>query len=301
MSNIPYPTYMLTKEDLKLLQSKGIDPKAIDTQIDNFKKGFPCINLVRPAVIKDGIRAFSPKDIQRLADYYLSNYKGYEVLKFVPASGAASRMFKSLFEFSSLGLDQEQNDELKKDPSVSVFIKRLSDFAFYAELISVLEKDGLSLEQLLAKHDYRTIINYLLTEAGLNYANLPKGLLSFHRYADGPRLAIEEHLVEGANYCKDKQGRAAVHFTISPEHADKFIDEINRVKDKYEEFFDVTYEITFSIQKSSTDTIAVDLQNKPFREADGSLLFRPAGHGALIENLNDREGEIIFIKNIDDT
>jgi len=299
LSNIPYPTYMLTKEDLKLLQSKGIDPKAIDTQIDNFKKGFPCINLVRPAVIKDGIRAFSPKDIQRLADYYLSNYKGYEVLKFVPASGAASRMFKSLFEFSSLGLDQEQNDELKKDPSVSVFIKRLSDFAFYAELISVLEKDGLSLEQLLAKHDYRTIINYLLTEAGLNYANLPKGLLSFHRYADGPRLAIEEHLVEGANYCKDKQGRAAVHFTISPEHADKFIDEINRVKDKYEEFFDVTYEITFSIQKSSTDTIAVDLQNKPFREADGSLLFRPAGHGALIENLNDREGEIIFIKNID--
>jgi hypothetical protein len=290
---------MLTKEDLKLIQSKGIDPKAIDIQIDNFKKGFPFIKLVKPATIKDGIRAFGPKDVQRLADYYLSNYKGYEVLKFVPASGAASRMFKNLFEFSTLETEQEQNDALKKDPFVQSFKNRLSDFAFYNDLLATLDKDGLSLEQLLGKHDYRTIINYLLTETGLNYANLPKGLLSFHRYPDGSRMAIEEHLVEGANYCKDKQGRAAVHFTISPEHADRFIDEINRVKDKYEEFFDVTYEITFSIQKSSTDTIAVDLQNKPFREADGSILFRPAGHGALIENLNDREGEIIFIKNID--
>jgi len=290
---------MLTQDDLKLLQSKGIDPKAIDTQVDNFKKGFPFIKLIKPATIKDGIKAYGPKDIQRLADYYLSNYKGYEVLKFVPASGAASRMFKSLFEFSTLVTEQEQIETLKKEPSIQEFINRLSDFAFYDELVKVLEKDGLFIEQLLIDHNYRTIINYLLSETGLNYASLPKGLLSFHRYSDGPRMAIEEHLVEGANYCKDKQGRAAVHFTISPEHADNFIDEINRVKDKYEEFFDVTYEITFSIQKSSTDTIAVDLQNKPFRESDGSLLFRPAGHGALIENLNDREGEIIFIKNID--
>jgi hypothetical protein len=290
---------MLTKEDLKLLQSKGIDPKAIDIQIDNFRKGFPFIKLIKPATIKDGIRAFGTKDIQRLADYYFANYKGYEVLKFVPASGAASRMFKNLFEFSAIDAGKEQNEALKKDSSIQSFINRLSDFAFYSDLIAALDKDGLSLNQLLAKQDYRTIINYLLTETGLNYANLPKGLLSFHRYPDGSRMAIEEHLVEGANYCKDKQGRAAVHFTISPEHADRFIDEINRVKDKYEEFFDITYEITFSIQKSSTDTIAVDLQNKPFREADGSLLFRPAGHGALIENLNDREGEIIFIKNID--
>jgi hypothetical protein len=290
---------MLTKEDLKLLESKGIDPKTIDIQIDNFKKGFPFIKLIRPATIKDGIRAFGAKDIQRLADYYLSNYKGYEVLKFVPASGAASRMFKSLFEFASIESEKEQIEAFKKDSSIQDFINRLHDFAFYNELHTALSNEGLSMDQLLSKLDLRTIINYLLTEAGLNYANLPKGLLLFHRYTEGNRMAIEEHLVEGANYCKDKHGRAAVHFTISPEHADIFIDEINRVKDKYEEFFDVIYEITFSIQKSSTDTIAVDLQNKPFRETDGKLLFRPAGHGALIENLNDREGEIIFIKNID--
>jgi hypothetical protein len=290
---------MLTKEDLKLLQSKGIETRAIDLQIDNFKRGFPFIKLIKPATIKDGIRAFGPKDIQRLANYYLSNYKGYEVLKFVPASGAASRMFKNLFEFSAFGSEQEQNEVLKKEISVQSFINRLHDFAFYPELVEKLAKDGHSIDQLLTEHDYRTIINYLLSETGLNYANLPKGLLYFHRYPDASRMAIEEHLVEGANYCTDKQGRVAIHFTISPEHADRFIDEINRVKERYQKFFDVTYEITFSIQKSSTDTIAVDMQNRPFRDADGNLLFRPAGHGALIENLNDRQSEIIFIKNID--
>ena len=290
---------MLTKEDLKLLQTKGIDQKSIDIQISNFKNGFPFVNLAKPATIKDGIHAFGPKEVQRLADYYTSNYKGYEVLKFVPASGAASRMFKNLIEYSTLPSEEERKKAFAGDKSVQTFFEKLNEFAFYPDLVAALSKNGLSVEQCIAKDDYTTIIDYLLTEKGLNYANLPKGLLIFHRYDDGTRMAIEEHLVEGANYCKGKQGRVAVHFTISPEHADKFIDEINQRKDKYEEAFNVTYEITFSIQKSSTDTIAVDMLNKPFREADGSLLFRPAGHGALIENLNDREGEIIFIKNID--
>lgn len=290
---------MLTKEDLKLLQIKGIDPKSIDIQISRFKNGFPYIKLAKPAMIKDGIHAFGPKEVQRLADYYNLNYKGYEVLKFVPASGAASRMFKNLFEYSTLQTEEERQKIFAKDKSLHSFFEKLTSFAFYPDLVAELAKNEFSVEECLAKHDYSTIIDYLLTEKGLNYANLPKGLLVFHYYEDGTRMAMEEHLVEGANYCKGKQNRVAVHFTISPEHADKFIDEINRRKSKYEKAFNITYEITFSIQKSSTDTIAVDLQNKPSREKDGSLLFRPSGHGALIENLNDREGEIIFIKNID--
>jgi len=290
---------MLTKEDLKLLQTKGIDQKSIDIQISNFKNGFPYIKLAKPATIKDGIHAFGPKEVQRLSEYYNSNYKGYEVLKFVPASGAASRMFKNLFEYSALQTQEERQKVFTGDKSLQAFFEKLTEFALYPDLVTALSKNGLLVEQCLAKRDYSVIIDYLLTDKGLNYANLPKGLLVFHRYEDSTRMAIEEHLVEGANYCKGKQNRVAVHFTISPEHADKFIDEINRRKDKYEKAFNVTYEITFSIQKSSTDTIAVDMHNKPFREADGSLLFRPAGHGALIENLNDREGEIIFIKNID--
>lgn len=290
---------MLTKEDLKLLQTKGIDQKSIDIQISNFKNGFPYIKLAKAATIKDGIHAFGPKDVQRLAEYYNANFKSYEILKFVPASGAASRMFKNLFELSALQTEEERQKVFAGDKSVQAFFEKLTEFAFYPDLVDALSKNGLTVEQCLAKHDYSTIIDSLLTEKGLNYANLPKGLLVFHNYEDGTRMAIEEHLVEGANYCRGKQKRVAVHFTISPEHADKFIEEINLRKDKYEEAFSVTYEITFSIQKSSTDTIAVDMQNKPFREADGSLLFRPAGHGALIENLNDRDGEIIFIKNID--
>ena len=290
---------MLTKEDLKLLQTKGIDQKLIEIQISRFKNGFPYIKLAKPAKIKDGIHAFDPREVKRLADYYNSSYKGYEVLKFVPASGAASRMFKNLFEYSGLQTEEERQKVFASDKSFQAFFEKLTDFAFYPDLASALSASGLPAEQYLAKKDYSSIIDYLLTEKGLNYANLPKGLLVFHRYEDGTRMAIEEHLAEGANYCKGKQNRVAVHFTISPEHADKFIDEINRRKDKYEVAFNIIYEITFSIQKSSTDTIAVDLHNKPFREEDGSLLFRPAGHGALIENLNDRESEIIFIKNID--
>lgn len=294
---------MFTKEDLKQLQLKGIDPKTVENQIDNFKKGFPSINLDRPAIVGDGIKVFNGREAKKLSYYYDSNSKKYELLKFVPASGAASRMFKSLFEFmeqyKGKAADIKNLNEAPEWAAVKEFIKRLKDFAFYEDLAAVLKKDDYSIAECLEKQDYNTIISYLLTEKGLNYANLPKGLLKFHKYPDGARMSIEEHLFEGNSYCKSRDKRAGIHFTVSPEHGDKFLDEINRVKDKYEEMFDVTYELTFSLQKSSTDTIAVDESNKPFREKDGSLVFRPGGHGALIENLNDRESEIIFIKNID--
>ncbi len=296
-------TSMLSKEDLKQIAAKGIDPNVIALQIDNFRHGFPFINLDRPAIVGDGIKTFNLRDAKKLSYFYDSNSKKYEVLKFVPASGAASRMFKDLFEFiQTWSGTSEELEKLETDPNLSIvrtFINRIKDFAFYADLVKVLRKDGYDLEECLRKKDFKTIIEYLLTKKGLNYSNLPKGVLQFHVYPDGPRMSIEEHLVEGANYCKDKERRSAIHFTVSPEHADTFLDEINRIKEKYEEMFDVTYELTFSLQKTSTDTIAVDLKDKPFREADGSLVFRPGGHGALIENLNDRESEIIFIKNID--
>ena len=192
--------------------------------------------------------------------------------------------------------------QLQSSPKLKLtkdFFDQLKEFAFYNALVKAMKKDDYSLTECLAKHEYKIIIDYLLNPVGLNYANLPKGLLLFHSYDDGARMSIEEHMVEAANYCKDKEKRSAIHFTVSPEHADMFLEEINLVKEKYEELFDITYELTFSLQKSSTDTIAVDMSNKPVREADGQLMFRPGGHGALIENLNDRESEIIFIKNID--
>jgi len=294
---------MFTKDDLKQLQSHGIDPKTAELQINNFVKGFPYINLDRPAIVGDGIKAFNAKEAKKLSYFYDSNSKKYEILKFVPASGAASRMFKHLFEFSETynGTEKDITGLLNDNQLLPVkqFFDHIKEFAFAKALSKAMRKDDFDLDDCLARNDYKPIIDYLLTEKGLGYANLPKGVLLFHNYPDEPRMAIEEHLVEGANYCKDKEKRAGIHFTVSPEHADRFLDEINRVKEKYEELYDVTYELTFSLQKTSTDTIAVDLNNKPFRDANGKLVFRPGGHGALIENLNDRESEIVFIKNID--
>lgn len=293
---------MFTQNDLKQFQAKGIDIKTIEQQIENFKKGFPFIELVAPATLANGIKSFTEQEAEKLISFYNKNAEDYEILKFVPASGAASRMFKSLFEFREKYRGTDDADTLLDDKSfnsVHNFISNIHKFAFFNDLKKVMELNNLDIELCLTEKDYNNIIDFLLEDKGLGYASLPKAMLRFHNYPDGARMAMEEHLVEGADYGQNSDGRVSVHFTISPEHADRFIEEINNIKDKYEELFDVTYELTFSIQKSSTDTIAVDTKFKPFRNDDGSLVFRPGGHGALIENLNDREGEIIFIKNID--
>ncbi|KAF0195706.1 MAG: cytoplasmic protein [Bacteroidetes bacterium] len=294
---------MFTQNDLRQFQAKGIDVKVIEQQIDNFKTGFPFVELIAPATINNGLKTFSDADADKLMLFYDKNFEDFEILKFVPASGAASRMFKTLFEFrEKYGVKADAADLLENDKgfnSAYNFFTNIRKFAFFDDLRKVMEVNGLNIETCLSEKDYNSIIDFLLEDKGLGYAALPKAMLKFHSYSDGPRLAMEEHLVEGANYGQNSDGRVAVHFTVSPEHADRFIEEINKVKDKYEELFDVIYELTFSIQKSSTDTIAVDSKNKPFRNEDESIVFRPGGHGALIENLNDREGEIIFIKNID--
>jgi hypothetical protein len=197
-------------------------------------------------------------------------------------------MFKSLFAFL---------DDPKKVQNVDIqkFIENIRQFAFYEDLEEAFKKSGKTIEQVSSEEK----IAYLLEQKGLNYGNLPKGLLRFHQYADSNRFAVEEHLVEGANYGKSAENKVFIHFTVSPEHQNDFVKALKHVTKKYETKFGVDYEIDFSQQKTSTDTIAVNLDNTPFRNADGSLLFRPAGHGALIENLNDIDADIVFIKNID--
>jgi hypothetical protein len=182
---------------------------------------------------------------------------------------------------------------------VSEFFNGLKDFAFYEDLKTALKNDNISIEDCLHESKFNVIIDYLLLEKGLNYSSLPKGLLKFHKYSNASRTAFEEHFVEAANYCKSKRNISNLHFTISPEHIDKLNSLLKDVLSGYEALLGVKFNITHSLQKPSTDTIAVDLNNEPFREKDGSLHFRPGGHGALIENLNDLHGDIIFIKNID--
>ncbi|MBN2174564.1 MAG: DUF4301 family protein [Bacteroidales bacterium] len=286
---------MFTENDILQIQSKGIDLMTIEMQIRNFEKGFPFALLVKPATIGDGIEHFSEKEISDLVKYYDIHKGNFKIIKFVPASGAASRMFKTLFNFLE-SPEFDPND--KSFNSVAHFIERLEDFAFFEDLKQIMSEAGIDLNEKLNNKEYRIIVDHLLTEKGLNYGNLPKGLLKFHRYESENRIPIEEHLVEAFKYANTEE-TARVHFTVSPEHMENFTDTVNKIKGKFEQKFKIIFEIDFSIQKSSTDTIAVDMKNKPFRNDDNSLLFRPAGHGALIENLNDLDGDIVFIKNID--
>ena len=180
-----------------------------------------------------------------------------------------------------------------------VFMEGVSRFAFFQDLSLALSKNGMIMEELLSKGRFRGIISLLLEEEGLGYAALPKGLLLFHGYPEGNRTAFEEHLVEAVSYACDAANRCSLHFTVSPEHLKRFQACLKKVGPIHEKLFGILYDVGFSMQKASTDTLAVDLENRPFRLAGGRLLFRPGGHGALLENLNDLQGDIVFIKNID--
>ncbi|MCC5931193.1 MAG: DUF4301 family protein [Cyclobacteriaceae bacterium] len=295
---------MFTENDLKQIQQRGSQPETVEQQLKYFQQGFPFLPVVKAATPGDGLLSLDSAGCKRYEDYYISRFAGLDVVKFVPASGAASRMFKSLFttleEYDGTDTAYEKIISDQGFQSVWNFFKSIEKFAFFEELKQVHQQlHQLTLEESLLRRDYAKVLTSLLGEEGMNYGNLPKGLLQFHRYDDGSRTALEEHLVEGANYCHDKNGVVRLHFTVSPEHREKFMARIAEVKDKFEQKFNVSYKISFSEQKSSTDTIAVNPDNSPFREDNGELLFRPAGHGALIENLNDIDADIIFIKNID--
>ncbi len=294
---------MFSAKDLEQFNSKGIDKNIVNKQLDNFKVGFPPVNLAAPATLGHGILGFTDEEIKHWESYYNENFVDYKILKFVPASGAASRMFKHLHEFhqhyKGTPEDIAAYEADKSFNSVYTFFNEISHFAFYDLLKNKMAADGLDMDACIENHDFNTVLDYFLTEKGLNYSKLPKGLLLFHHYDDEPRLALEEHLAEAAQYATDHDGKALVHFTVSPEHQHLFEQAVNAKKGKFEQRYNVNIEVTYSQQKPSTDTIAVDLNNKPFRLENNEILFRPGGHGALIENLNDLKGEIVFIKNID--
>ncbi|MCR4993940.1 MAG: DUF4301 family protein [Bacteroidales bacterium] len=285
---------MLSSSDLKLLAAKGITEQEILHQLQQFRDGFPYLNLRAAAAIGNGITAPSNVECQALVEAW-SNYKaeGHHITKFVPASGAASRMFKNMFEFRD-GSQDVPTTEFERN-----FFDHISDFAFYPALddaCQVLYGNGV--QELIIEGRYKEIVTAMLDEEGLNYGQLPKGLLQFHAYPDCARTPLEEHLVEAALYAVSA-GKADVHFTVSSEHRALFEELVERVLPYYEEKYSITYHISFSEQKPSTDTLAATMDNEPFRTDDGQLLFRPGGHGALIQNLSDLDSDIVFIKNID--
>jgi len=285
---------MITPEDKVLLEKKGISEAQIAEQLACFEKGFPFLQLDGAASIEKGILVPTEAELNEYLNAW-DAYKGNEksIVKFVPASGAASRMFKNMFEFLGAEYDLPTTDFEKK------FFDNIHKFAFFADLNAACEKNhGKGIDALLAESNYKAIVSNLLEAAGLNYGALPKGLLKFHSYENGVRTPLEEHLVEGALYAAGKTGQVNVHFTVSTEHRELFKALVEEKVDEYAKKYAIQYNVSFSEQKPSTDTIAADMENKPFRD-NGKLLFRPGGHGALIENLNDLEADIVFIKNID--
>lgn len=294
---------MFSQEDLTQFEQIGISAAIVEKQLLRMKNGFPHLQIVAPATPRNGIIRLSANALEQYSIFADEKLSNKVVAKFVPASGAASRMFKMLYtaldQLSVPGYDLEKIMGKKEDfYSFANFISNISRFGFFNDLEVVCATRNTPLRQLINSQDYKTILELLLTDKGLNYGNLPKGLLKFHRYTNYNRTAAEEHLVEGAQYARNADGTVRIHFTVSEQHTELFKTHIASVLPKYEKEFGVRYDISFSVQKPHTDTVAADDKFEAFRSG-GKIVFRPAGHGALLENLSDIIADIIFIKNID--
>ena len=288
-----------TESDLAQIAALGLSEADIAQQIDNFKKGFSKTRISEPATVENGgIIKLSDSDVSSYEKAYRKLTAGKKLLKFVPASGAATRMFNDLYAFTSTYFGVANNFEAEF-PQVKTFLENIRSFAFFNDLNDCMEKAGLDLNDYMKRGDYTAIINFLLKEQYLGYGQLPKALIKFHKYGNIQRTSFEEHIVEGAQYAQSSDGKTRLHFTISPEHKPLFRKKIAEVKKYYESAFNTEIEIKFSEQKHYTDRIIVDEYNEPVRDEDGKLIFRPGGHGALIENLNECRADVIFIKNID--
>ncbi len=286
---------MFDSKDLEQFKKKGTNAENVKAQLELIKRGFPFLELEAAASIGNGIIAVDDNKCEayiKTWDDYCS--KGRKIMKFVPASGAASRMFKDLFSF----LDAEYN--VPTTGFEKVFFDGIANFAFYQDLDACCKaNEGKSISELMSCGCYKAVVSNLLESKGLNYGALPKGLLKFHKYSTSARTPLEEHMAEGAMYASGNDGIVHLHFTVSKEHRELFKKLADSCAQAMSKRYGTKYDISFSEQKPSTDTVAAATDGGPFRNDDGSILFRPGGHGALIENLNDLDTDIVFIKNID--
>ncbi|NOY70042.1 MAG: DUF4301 family protein [Deltaproteobacteria bacterium] len=296
----------LTDDDLKQIKAHGLEVEQVNENIGSFEKGVAHADIDRPCTVGDGIVKLDEKAAGSYAQIFESCAKKRGVTQFVPASGAASRMFKALLKLSAAHGAIKKSEIARLAHSKGseysealIFVENLSGFAFYPALCEKMRKSGLDPATEMAAGDYTHFISFLLFAKGLGYNGCPKGLIKFHKYPDGPRTPFEEHLVEASRYAKGKDGVCHLHFTVSSGHKRRFETYFNVIRNKYENAGNVVFDVGFSIQSPATDTLAVDIENKPFRNSDGRLVFRPGGHGSLIENLSALNGDLIFIKNID--
>ena len=282
---------MFTQKDLQQITQKGIQLDEINRQINYFQNGFPASDLYMTASPGKGIIVLSEGEELHFREIFQNNGPDFHIIRFIPASGAASRMFKSLYEALDKlegKSEEEQAAWIKNNGEIKEFFKKLKSYPFNEDL--KVSENALPAD----------ILKDLLEEEGLGYASKPKGMLKFHKYGAGDRRSsFEEHLLEAVRYCTNRKGIVRIHLTVSPDHLEGFEAEAARIIPRIEEKTGTQFDLSFSFQKPETDTIAVDLSNEPFRDSDGSLLFRPGGHGALIRNLGALDSDLIFISNID--
>ncbi|MDG1571728.1 DUF4301 family protein [Robiginitalea sp. M366] len=284
-------------EDLEFMKTQGYSPEKAAKQIEIFREGIPPVKLSKAAVVGDGILRLSQERQEALLTRFRNQRDALKVVKFTPASGAASRMFKALFGFlDSFNPGKDSLEAYLKQPEhadIKTFYDGLEDFPFYEQVRAMRSQDPSDPGAFL-----HAFVSELLSESGMNYGFYPKGLLAFHRYGKNLATPFEEHLYEGAAYAQAK-GTAHLHFTISPQHEALFREEYQRAGQSVSQATSCRFEVGFSFQKPATDTLAVTPENEPFRDENGQLLFRPGGHGALIENLDEQDADVLFIKNID--
>ena len=283
---------ILSASDIEHIRTHGIARETVLRQIDLCRRGATAVTLHRPATVGDGIVRITEGEQENLIALHNEAARAGRCLKFVPASGAATRMFKEWHGIFNRGGFKSRED-------FESFVKALPRYAFCRDLREALSAVGQDLGDLITQGRGQEILDFILNEKGLNYAGKPKALLKFHQYADRARTALEEHLMEAALYVRDGSGLCRIHFTVSEEHLEPVKELLGQVTGLYERRFAVRFEVGLSVQSESTDTIAVDLENRPFRDRAGRLLFRPGGHGALLYNLDGIDGDIVFIKNID--
>lgn len=298
-------TIKISQKNKKLLEKKGINEDEIQSQINKFIKGFPYSKIEKPATLNAGIIDIDADKVHKYINCYEKNFSEVDAIKMVPASGAATRMFKKLYnfieEYKGSDVDYATYMTDRSFHSIYTFFEQLENFAFYNDLKQIFFKNQVdNIEKIRNTNEFDKIIKALLiNKTGMQYGSLPKALIKFHKYKGFERTSAEEHLVEGALYCKNKENVSKIHFTVSKEHQELLDKHLAKVKPFIEKEYGVKFEISYSVQKESTDTIAVTPDNKPVFNEDSTFVFRPGGHGALIENLNDLKEELVFIKNID--
>lgn len=281
-------TIVFSEKDLRQIRKLGLTPQDVEKQMATYRHGPNYLQLNRPCAINDGIIAINKTAMDELINLYEREAGRFKLLKFVPASGTASRMFTDWFS----ALEKCSFDIPAFNRS---FLRNFKKYPFY-----FLIRQNRCASQFIDRMDIKGLLNYILFANGLNFGWLPKALIPFHLYPSGEvRTALEEHLFEAAQYVCSADDVCRLHFTVSPEHKKDVVRKIKTVQPKYEALCQIKYKITFSVQSLSTNILAVDENNLPLRDETGSLIFRPGGHGSLLANLQNLDADFIFIKNID--